>query len=97
MKKTLDELLQFVNDSEMADDIKISMMEDISDSFEEQDISEYTTKIDELTAEIETLTNKVSEVTEKYKKRFLEGSDDPKPDSDESEDDPEEFIDVKEI
>lgn len=95
MKRTVDEFMQIINEAEMSDDVKIALMEDITDSFTEPDVSEYTAKIDELTAEIETLTAKVSEVTEKYKQRFLESkSDEPDVPEEIEEDD---IIDIKEI
>lgn len=91
MKMSKEELLQKINDSEISDEMKVSLMEDISDSYEvaEPDTSAY----DELKA-------KYDELLEKYKARFLSGEEEKlkeaeKEDVEELKE--EEVIDVKEI
>lgn len=90
MKMTKEELLNKVNELEISDEMKVSLMEDISDSFEvsEADYSGYVAKevYDELLA--------------KYKARFLEGepkAEEEKEDDEQEELKEEEVIDVKEI
>ena len=94
MKLSKEELIAKINESDISDEIKISLMEDVTDSFEvlpEQDNSEY-----------EELKAKYDELVEKYKARFLEGDEkeevkeEVKEESDE-EPKEEEVIDIKEI
>ena len=90
MKLSKEELIAKINESEISDEIKISLMEDVTDSFEaapEQDNSEY-----------EELKAKYDELVEKYKARFLEGEE-VKEEVKEDEEEPkeEEVIDIKEI
>lgn len=91
MKMSKEELIAKINDSEISDEMKISLMEDITDSFEEVpevDLSGYVEKA------------KYDELLEKYKARFLSGEekeDDKKEDEETEELKEEEVIDVKEI
>lgn len=91
MKMSKEELITKINESEISDEVKVSLMEDITDSFEdvqETDLSGYVKK------------EKYDELLEKYKARFLSGDDkeDKKEDEDETEElKEEEVIDVKEI
>lgn len=91
MKMSKEELIKKINESEISDEMKVSLMEDITDSFEdvqETDLSGYVEK------------EKYDELLEKYKARFLAGDDkeDKKEDEDETEElKEEEVIDVKEI
>lgn len=91
MKMSKEELIKKINESEISDEMKVSLMEDITDSFEdvqETDLSGYVEK------------EKYDELLEKYKARFLSGDDkeDKKEDEDETEElKEEEVIDVKEI
>ena len=89
MKKSKEEILKTINESEIADDLKISLMEDITDSFEVEE-----------TADGEDYKAKYEELSKKYKERFFE----PKVDKKETEKETEtedkedkEIIDVKEI
>lgn len=95
MKLSKDEMIQKVNEKVMDEDVKIELMEDITDSLEVNDNSE-SEKITELEQRINELEEKNKNLTEKYKERFLKGS--------EKEDEPEEngleeknVIDIKEI
>lgn len=93
MKLSKEELIQRINDLAIDDDIKISLMEDVTDSFEtseEVDMSGYVEK------------TKYDELAEKYKARFLEGekkeeTEEKKEEETEEEPKEEEVIDVKEI
>ena len=89
MKIEKEELLERINSLEIDDEIKIPLMEDISDSIEvtETDNSEY-----------EDLKSKYEELKVKYKERFFKGSEE-KEESEEKEDEleEEEVIDIKEI
>ena len=93
MKLSKEELLQKINEKVMDEDVKIELMEDITDSFE---VSEGEPKEDERVKELE---EKYSLLQEKYKERFLKGEE--KEDDEEKEDEEEvkeeEVIDVQEI
>lgn len=90
MKLSKDELIAKINEYEIDDNVKIELMEDITDSFEN---SVDTSETDELKAKYE-------ELKQKYKDRFLKGEETEKETKDET-DNPEmeekEVIDVKEI
>ena len=62
MKLTKEELIEKIQGSEVADDVKISLLEDVSDSFETIDKSKFI--------EVE----KYDELKDKYIKRFSEGA-----------------------
>ena len=92
MKLGKEELIAKINEKVMDEDVKIELMEDITDSFEE--VAE-APKEDERVAELE---EKYKILQEKYKERFLSGAE--VQDSEEKEDEElkeEEVIDVKEI
>lgn len=90
MKLSKDELISKINGLEIDDNVKIELMEDVTDSFE---VSETDN------TELEEVKTKYEELKTKYKERFLKGDD--KEDKEEKEDDEEmkeeEVIDVKEI
>lgn len=92
MKLSKDDLIKKINDKVMDEDVKIELMEDITDSFEENTTNEDLQRITELEEKYKILQ-------EKYKQRFLQGEE--KKDNEEKEDDEEleekEIIDVKEI
>lgn len=90
MKLSKDELISKINGLEIDDNVKIELMEDVTDSFE---VSETDN------TELEEIKTKYEELKTKYKERFLKG-DDKKEDETEKEDDEmeeKEVIDVKEI
>lgn len=91
MKLSKDELIQKINEKVMDEDVKIELMEDITDSYDENETSEVDTQ------RIEELEEKYKNLQEKYKERFLQGSEI----KDEKEDDDglkeKEVIDIKEI
>ena len=94
MKLSKDELLAKINEKVMDEDVKIELIEDVTDSFEVYDSNsneEYEQRITEL-------EDKYKNLQEKYKERFLNKVEE-KEDGEEKEDDEEkeEVIDVKEI
>ena len=95
MKLSKEELIQKINEKVMDEDVKIELMEDITDSFE---VTEE--KSDEVDERVKELEEKYKNLQEKYKERFLSGTEE-KEEIEEKEDDEElkeeEVIDVKEI
>ena len=88
-KMSKDELISKINGLEIDDNVKIELMEDVTDSFE---VSETDN------TELEDVKTKYEELKTKYKERFLKGDD--KEDKEEKVDDEmkeEEVVDVKEI
>ena len=85
MKLSKDDLIKKINDKVMDEDVKIELMEDITDSFEEGSTNEEDTQ-------------RITELEEKYKERFLQGEEKKE---EEKEDDEElkekEIVDIKEI
>ena len=93
MKLSKEELLAKINEKVMDEDVKIELLEDITDSF---DVSEEPQE-DERVKELE---EKYSALMEKYKERFLKGEEKEEVEDEEDEDEEvkeEEVIDVKEI
>lgn len=90
MKLSKDELIQKINEKVMDEDVKIELMEDITDSFESGEPKE-----DERVKELE---EKYKSLQEKYKERFLKGEEKEEPEEKEDEElKEEEVIDIKEI
>lgn len=96
MKLSKEELSAKINELPIDDEVKISLMEDIADSFE-------ITETEDKTGELEELKIKYDALKEKYKERFLKGDEvleEEKKEEDETEDEElkeEEVIDIKEI
>ena len=96
MKISKEELSAKINELPIDDEVKISLMEDIADSFE-------ITETEDKTGELEELKIKYDALKEKYKERFLKGDEvleEEKKEEDETEDEElkeEEVIDIKEI
>lgn len=94
MKLSKEELSAKINDLDIDEEIKVSLMEDIADSIEGGVETEDNGELEELKIKYESLR-------EKYKERFLKGEEvDEEKKDDETEDDElkeEEVIDVKEI
>ena len=89
MKLSKDELKKKINDLSVDDDVKITLLEDVEDSFEtSEDNGE----------ELTELQTKYDELKEKYKNRFLTGKDEKK-DEEEKEDglDEQEIVEEKDI
>ena len=95
MKLSKEELSAKINDLDIDEEIKVSLMEDIADSIEGGVETEDNGELEELKIKYESLR-------EKYKERFLKGNDETEEKEDEEKEDDEEkkeeeVIDVKEI
>lgn len=95
MKMSKEEFIKYIDGIDIDEDKKIEIMENITDSFEEFDDTEYKRIIEEKDGKIEELRTK-------YKERFMEKIDDKKDDETkeyekEEDDDEEKVIDIKEI
>ena len=89
-KMNKDELISKINGLEIDDNVKIELMEDVTDSME------VSAEVDN--TELEEIKTKYEELMTKYKERFLKGEekeDVKKDEVDEMEE--KEVIDVKEI
>ena len=93
-KLTKEELSKRINDLELDDDLKISLMEDIADSFIDE--SEELAKLKE---DIAKITEDYNSLKEKYKSRFFESDSKEEMTEEyvEDEEEKEEVIDIKEI
>jgi hypothetical protein len=93
MKLSKEELSAKINDLDIDEEIKVSLMEDIADSIENSDTSD--------NGELEELKIKYESLREKYKERFLKSDVEVEEKEEDKEDDEElkeeEVIDVKEI
>lgn len=94
MKLSKDDLIQKINEKVMDEDVKIELMEDITDSFEVE--TEEKSEVED--ERVKELEEKYKNLQEKYKERFLKGSEVEEEKEDETEElKEEEVIDVKEI
>ena len=92
MKLSKEELSAKINDLDIDEEIKVSLMEDIADSIDGTETTD--------NGELEELKIKYESLREKYKERFLKGEEIEEVKEDETEDEElkeEEVIDVKEI
>lgn len=94
MKLSKDELIAKINEKVMDEDVKIELMEDITDSVETEGSTNEEDK-----QRIEELETKYKDLQEKYKERFLNSNTkEDKEDKEEMIDKEEEkTIDIKEI
>lgn len=90
-KVTKEELSKRINDLEIDDDVKISLMEDIADSYTDE-----SEEIGKLKEDITRIESDYNSLKEKYKSRFFE-SDSKDDDKKEELIEDEEVIDIKEI
>lgn len=90
-KFTKEELASRINDLEIADDVKLSLMEDVSDS-----IIDEAEAIKEVSDKLEAKTKEYDDLLAKYKERFMT-SDKEVDEEQDLEVDDEEVIDVKEL
>lgn len=94
MKLSKDELIAKINEKVMDEDIKIELMEDITDSVETEGSTNEEDK-----QRIEELETKYKDLQEKYKERFLNSNT--KEDKEDKEEmignEEEKTIDIKEI
>jgi len=99
-KFSAEELSSRINDLEIDDDVKISLMEDITDSISKDESEELATlksELDKVKEDYESLKEDYESLKEKYKSRFFEAvsTDEEKKDDEELKE--EEVIDIKEI
>ena len=93
-KFTREELSKRVDDLDIADDVKLSLIEDIHDSMDYEESAELA----ELKAELESKKAEYDELLAKYKERFFESSDKEVDEEEKIEvEEDAEVIDVKEI
>lgn len=91
-KLSKDELVQKINEKVMDEDVKIELMEDVTDSLNENETNE------EDKQRIDELETKYKDLQTKYKERFLKGNDvDDKKEEKSDELDEKEIVDIKEI
>ena len=95
MKLSKEELSAKINDLDIDEEVKISLLEDIADSVDVEAEPQENGEFEELKIKYESLR-------ERYKERFLKGSDETeeKEEKEEKDDDElkeEEVIDIKEI
>ena len=91
-KYSAEELSSRINDLELDDDVKISLMEDITDSVSPDESEELAS----LKAEVEKAHADYEEIKEKYKPRFLKAVETEEEVKDEDLEE-KEVIDVKEL
>lgn len=97
MKYIKEELLNKINGYDIDDDIKIELMEDITDSFTDGDDSALREEFENAKKEYE---EKIVELKNRYKERFLAPIEDKKDVEEKIEDneiEEKEIVDVKEI
>lgn len=93
-KYSKEELSNRINELELDDDVKISLMEDITDSMTTEESDELST----LKAELEKKSAELEELKEKYKSRFLKAVEvDEEAPEEKEELEEKEVIDIKEI
>lgn len=96
MKLSKEELLKKISEAGFEDEVAISLMEDITDSWSNEVIEDRSAEIEQLTKDLEDLDIKYKELLQKYKDRFLNIDVEEETEEDDSEES-EEIIDVKEI
>lgn len=94
-KYSAEDLSSRINDLELDDEVKISLMEDITDSVSPDESEELAS----LKAELEKKSAELEELKEKYKARFLKAVDESEEVKEVEDEDLEEkeVIDIKEI
>ena len=91
-KFTKEELASRINDLEIADDVKLSLMEDVSDS-----IIDESEAIKEVSDKLEAKTKEYDDLLAKYKERFMTSDKEVDEEQDLDVETDEEVIDVKEL
>lgn len=93
-KYSAEELSSRINELELDDDVKISLMEDITDSVSPDESEELAG----IRAELEKKAAELEELKEKYKARFLKAVESDEEEKEDTEDlEEKEVIDVKEL
>lgn len=96
MKKTLDELLNDVKSIEMSDDVRVKLLEDLSDSFEPGESTVDLEKFVEKST-FDELTNNYNDLQKRYIARFGETVAEEPKNSDEELLKDKTVIDIKEV
>ena len=92
-KYSAEELSSRINDLELDDDVKISLMEDITDSVSPDESEELAS----VRAELEKAKADYEELKEKYKARFLKAVESEEEEVKDEDLEEKEVIDVKEL
>lgn len=93
-KYSAEELSSRINELELDDEVKISLMEDITDSVSPDESEELAS----IKAELEKAKADYEELKEKYKARFLKAVESDEEEKEDTEDlEEKEVIDVKEL
>lgn len=77
-KYSAEELSSRINELDLDDEVKISLMEDITDSITNEDSEEVASlksELDKKQSELDEKTKNFDELKEKYKSRFLKADD----------------------
>ena len=97
MKLTKEELINKVDSLAIEDEIKIELMEDITDSFGEMAAEVDNSENEELRKSYEDLAVKYEDLKARYKERFLADNSEEDEKKEIIEEEKEDVIDVKEI
>jgi len=97
MKLSKEELLKKISESGFDDEIAISLMEDITDSWNDEVIEDHTEELEQIKADLEAVNAKYADLLQKYKDRFLNIDVEEETEEDDSDEETKEVIDVKEI
>lgn len=104
MKLSKQELINKIDALEIDEDIKISLMEDVTDSFDDTVTEEFKAQFEAEKAEMEAqIANEkayILDLKKRYKERFLNGADVPEEFKDPEENpemDEKEIVDITEI
>ena len=92
-KKSASELSEYINGLELDDDVKISLMEDVTDSISPEENEE----LNRLKDEVNSYKEKYEEVKAKYKERFYSAVESDKKEDIQEELQEKEVIDIREI
>lgn len=92
-KKSASELSEYINGLELDDEVKIALMEDVTDSISPEENEE----LNRLKDEVNEYKEKYEEVKAKYKERFYTAVESDKKEDIQEELEEKEVIDIKEI
>ena len=92
-KKSASELSEYINGLELDDEVKIALMEDVTDSISPEENEE----LHRLKDEVNEYKEKYEEVKAKYKERFYTAVESDKKEDIQEELEEKEVIDIKEI
>lgn len=101
MKKSKQELLNAINELEVDEDVKITLLEDISDSVDDSQYEQFKAQYEQEKADLEAqIANEKAYITElknRYKERFLTGIDEDNTEKNDTSDNNEDELIEKEI